>query len=123
MANEDIPSWKMLIFIVANCYFVFQGVILTIVGHGAQNLKPSSSCFLFTVSMLAVLVNLFAFILIAFKYMDAKVSPDNVSPDNSASVSQDNSAKVSQDRCLYVIIYAVIYIIIFQGFAAVVLVG
>uniref|UniRef100_A0A2N9H275 Uncharacterized protein n=1 Tax=Fagus sylvatica TaxID=28930 RepID=A0A2N9H275_FAGSY len=32
----------MLIFIVANCYFVFQGVILTIVGHGAQNLKPSS---------------------------------------------------------------------------------
>uniref|UniRef100_A0A2N9H276 Uncharacterized protein n=1 Tax=Fagus sylvatica TaxID=28930 RepID=A0A2N9H276_FAGSY len=36
---NDIQSLAMLIFIVANCYFVFQGVILTIVGHGAQNLK------------------------------------------------------------------------------------
>ena len=45
--NEDIQLWKVMIFIVANYYFVFLGVILTIVGHGAQNLEAPSSWFLF----------------------------------------------------------------------------
>ena len=59
-------------FSVANCYFVFQGVILTIVCDGAQNLKPSNRWFLLTLSILAVVVNLFALIQIGIKYIAAK---------------------------------------------------
>ena len=35
-------------FGLANYYFVFQGVILTIICNGAKNLKPSDRWFLFT---------------------------------------------------------------------------
>ncbi|GMY19415.1 hypothetical protein FCV25MIE_14786 [Fagus crenata] len=59
-------------FTLANYYFVFQGVILTIVCNGAQNLKPSNRWFLLTLSLLAVLVNSFALIQIGIKYIDAK---------------------------------------------------
>ena len=107
---NDIQSLAMLIFIVANCYFVFQGVILTIVGHGAQNLKVSSRWFLFTLSIFAVLVNLFAFIQIAIKYIDAKVS-------------QEEQLKIEISKRHDRYLYLAIYIIIFLGFAAVVLVG
>jgi hypothetical protein len=102
--NEDILSWKMVIFIVANCYFVLQGVILTIVGHGAQNLKPSSSWFLFTLSILAVLINLFAFIQIAIKYIDAKISQEE-------QLKKEISKR--HDHYLYSTIFVAIYIIIF----------
>ena len=63
-------------FSVANCYFVFQGVLLTIVCNGAQNLKPSNRWFLLTLSILAVVVNLFALIQIGIKYIAAKVSKE-----------------------------------------------
>ena len=59
-------------FSLANYYFVFQGVILTIVCNGAQNLKPSNRWFLLTLSILAVLVNSFALIQIGIKYINAK---------------------------------------------------
>ena len=110
-AGASALSLNMLIFIVANCYFVFQGVILTIVGHGAQNLKPGSSWFLFNLSILVVLVNLYACIQIAIKYIDAKVSQICKRHDHHLYLN------------IYVVIYAAIYIIIFLGFAAVVLVG
>ena len=38
-------------FALANYYFVFQGVILTIICNGAKNLKPSDCWFLFTLSI------------------------------------------------------------------------
>jgi translation initiation factor 2B subunit (eIF-2B alpha/beta/delta family) len=63
-------------FSLANYYFVFQGVILTIVCNGAQNLKPSNRWFLLTLSILAVLVNLFALIQIGIKYIDTKASQE-----------------------------------------------
>ena len=47
-------------FALANYYVVFQGVILTIICNGAKNLKPSDRWFLFTISILVVLLNLCA---------------------------------------------------------------
>ena len=49
-------------FALANYYFVCQRVILTIICNGAKNLKPSDCWFLFTMSILAVLLNLFVLI-------------------------------------------------------------
>ena len=59
-------------FTLANYYFVFQGVILTIICNGAKNLKPSDRWFLFTISILAVLLNLFVLIKIGIKYIENK---------------------------------------------------
>ncbi|KAK7821670.1 hypothetical protein CFP56_037498 [Quercus suber] len=59
-------------FALANYYFVFQGVILTIICNGAKNLKPSDRWFLFTISILAVLLNLFALIKTGIKYIETK---------------------------------------------------
>ena len=59
-------------FTLANYYFVFQGVILTIICNGAKNLKPSDRWFLFTISILAVLLNLFVLIKTGIKYIENK---------------------------------------------------
>ena len=59
-------------FTLANYYFVFQGVILTIICNGAKNFKPSDCWFLFTISILAVLLNLFALIKTGIKYIETK---------------------------------------------------
>ncbi|KAF3967904.1 hypothetical protein CMV_008154 [Castanea mollissima] len=63
-------------FGLANYYFVFQGVILTIICNGAKNLKPSDRWFLFTISILAVLVNLIALIKTGIKYIETIGSRD-----------------------------------------------
>uniref|UniRef100_A0A2N9GML0 Transmembrane protein n=1 Tax=Fagus sylvatica TaxID=28930 RepID=A0A2N9GML0_FAGSY len=119
-------------FSVANCYFVFQGVILTIVCNGAQNLKPSNRWFLLSLSILAVLVNLFALIQIGIKYIDTKVSrrmfkskldgltlKEGIPSDEKDKQLTKEINKIKHDHYLYL----AIYIIIFLGFAAVVLVG
>ena len=59
-------------FALANYYFVFQGVILTIICNGAKNLKPSDYWFLFTLSILEILLNLFALIKTGIKYIETK---------------------------------------------------
>ena len=59
-------------FALANYYVVFQGVILTIICNGAKNLKPSDRWFLFTISILAVLLNLSALIKAGIKYIENK---------------------------------------------------
>ena len=59
-------------FDLANYYFVFQRVILTIICNGAKNLKPSDRWFLFTISILAVLLNLFVLIKTGIKYIETK---------------------------------------------------
>jgi hypothetical protein len=115
-------------FSVANCYFVFQGVILTIVCDGAQNLKPSNRWFLLTLSILAILFNLFALIRIGIKIIDTKAERKNCEyklknkKKNFKPDEKDKQLKIEDymDKSNF---YLYIYIIIFLGFAAVVLVG
>ena len=59
-------------FALANYHFVFQGVILTIICNGAKNLKPSERWFLFTISILAVLLNMFTLIKTGIWYIGTK---------------------------------------------------
>ncbi len=129
-------------FSLANSYFVFQGVILTIVCNGAQNLKPSDRWFLLTLSILAVLVNLFALIQIGIKYIDTKAEQEffiyarndaekQISELDSTHVEGHEKAEKLKQLLIKDIHYKkhkryfhlAIYIIIFLGFAAVVLVG
>ncbi|KAK3212643.1 hypothetical protein Dsin_017349 [Dipteronia sinensis] len=55
-------------FQLANYYFVFQGVILTASCNGSTSLKCSDRWFLFTVSLLAAVLNLVALLIIGLKY-------------------------------------------------------
>ncbi|GMY20192.1 ATP-dependent RNA helicase ddx56 [Fagus crenata] len=132
-------------FSVANCYFVFQGVILTIVCNGSQNLKPSNRWFLLTLSILAVLVNLFALIQIGIKYIDNKTKlvffisklndvrkqiwelgltlEEGIPCDEKDKKSKQLKIKYINKEKHKHYFYLAIYIIIFLGFAAVVLVG
>ena len=59
-------------FALANYYIVFQRVTFTIICNGAKNLKPSNRWFLFTISILAVLLNLFVLIKTGIKYIENK---------------------------------------------------
>ncbi|GMY20198.1 ATP-dependent RNA helicase ddx56 [Fagus crenata] len=124
-------------FSLANYYFVFQGVILTIVCNGAQNLKPSNRWFLLTLSILAVLVNSCALIQNGIKYIETKASQERFSSrlngltleegipcdekdKNSGQSKIEDYIKYKRNKRYF---YLAIYIIIFLGFAAVVLVG
>ncbi|KAK1550514.1 hypothetical protein Q3G72_020333 [Acer saccharum] len=55
-------------FQLANYYFVFQGVILTASCNGTTSLKCKDRWFLFTVSLLAAVLNLVALVIIGLKY-------------------------------------------------------
>ncbi|KAK1550631.1 hypothetical protein Q3G72_022242 [Acer saccharum] len=55
-------------FQLANYYFVFQGVILTASCNGSTSIKCSDRWFLFTVSLLAAVLNLVALLIIGLKY-------------------------------------------------------
>ena len=126
-------------FGLANYYFVFQGVILTIVCNGAKNLKPSDRWFLFTISILAVSLNLFALILTGIKYIDtkglleevalkrnkvdAKITELNPSEDKE-DANEAKKRKTSKDkRKCKRRIYLAVCMILFLSFAVVILVG
>ena len=70
--DTRLSNLQSFTFVLVNFYFVFQGVILTIICNGAKNLKPSDRWFLFTISILAVLLNLSALIKTGIKYIETK---------------------------------------------------
>ena len=74
MEKQDtrLNNLQLSTFALANYHFVFQGVILTIICNAAKNLKPSDRWFLFTISILAILLNLFALIKTGIKYIENK---------------------------------------------------
>ena len=67
-----LSNFQLFTFVLANFYFVFQGVILTIICTNAEKLKPPYGWFLFAISILAVLFNLFALIITGIKYVETK---------------------------------------------------
>ena len=123
-------------FGLANYYFVFQGVILTIICNGAKNLKPSDRWFLFTISILAVLLNLFALITTGIKYNETKGSQEDFVfrrnivygkitelDSSSEGVNDSQKRKGYGERELKRYIYLAVCMILFLSFAVVVLVG
>ena len=70
--DTRLNNLQLFAFALTNYHFVFQGVMLTIICNGAKNLKPSDRWFLFTISILAVLLNLFALIKTGIKYIETK---------------------------------------------------
>ncbi|KAM3751737.1 hypothetical protein ACB098_04G132800 [Castanea mollissima] len=126
-------------FGLANYYFVFQGVILTIVCNGAKNLKPSDRWFLFTISILAVSLNLFALILTGIKYVETKGSLEyfvrrrnkvdgnimELKPNELKKEDKEDEkeAKKRKQRECIRRIYLAVCMILFLSFAVVVLVG
>ncbi|KAL6296564.1 hypothetical protein ACE6H2_004706 [Prunus campanulata] len=63
-------------FQLANFHFVFQGVILTAIVNGNSALRCSDRWFLFTLSLLAALLNLFSLLVIGGKYKRSIVQRD-----------------------------------------------
>ena len=122
---------------VANYYFVFQGVILAVVSNGSQSLKPSDRWFLFTISIFAILVKLFAFIKIGNHYNRTKAEQYTIASkrdrvyqrlhDYEEGLPPNGSDKYEEFRDineeLKRKIYLALCIIFFLGFDAIVLVG
>ena len=67
-----LSNLQLFTFVLANFYFVFQGVMLTIICTYAEQLNPPFGWFLFAISILAVLFNLFALIITGIKYVETK---------------------------------------------------
>ena len=67
-----LSNLQLFTFVLANFYFVFQGVMLTIICTHAEQLNPPFGWFLFAISILAVLFNLFALIITGIKYVETK---------------------------------------------------
>ena len=132
-------------FKLANYYFVFQGVILTIICSGSETtLKKSDRWFLFTLSIIAIVLNSIALIRTGIRYIDTQADyADVVSRINSVytniksledeiyntdqsievSSSQDGAETAKENKKREGYTYLAIYMIFFLGFAAVVLVG
>uniref|UniRef100_A0A2N9GCD2 Transmembrane protein n=1 Tax=Fagus sylvatica TaxID=28930 RepID=A0A2N9GCD2_FAGSY len=119
-------------------YVVFQGVILTVVCNGSQSLKPSNRWFLFTLSILASLASLFAFINIGNDYNRNKAEQYNMAskrdrvyqrlhdyeeglqPNESCNYFEE-FRDINQERKRK--IYLALSIIFLLGFDAIALVG
>uniref|UniRef100_A0A2N9F8B5 Transmembrane protein n=1 Tax=Fagus sylvatica TaxID=28930 RepID=A0A2N9F8B5_FAGSY len=130
--DKRLNDLQSAAFNIANYYFVFQGVILTIVCNGSQTLKPSDRWFLFTLCILAVLLNLFAFFKIGNKYNKTKaeqediVSQRNQVYQNIQKLRRDDKPTekfINHFEQRKRNIYLGLFIIFFLGFAVVVLVG
>lgn len=67
--EDRLQTLQATAFQLANYYFVFQGVILTATCSSATSLKCSDRWFLFTVSLLAALLNLVALMIKGLEYV------------------------------------------------------
>ncbi|KAJ0031454.1 hypothetical protein Pint_12731 [Pistacia integerrima] len=75
--NEGrLQNLQSTAFQLANYYFVFQGVILTAICNGVTSLRCSDRWFLFTVSLLATILNLVALCIKGLKYLRTKTQQD-----------------------------------------------
>ena len=71
--DKRITTLQSTAFTLANYFFVFQGVIITIICNSSRVvLRASHRWFPFTLSILAVVLNLSALINIGLKYFQAK---------------------------------------------------
>uniref|UniRef100_A0A7N2MNF0 Uncharacterized protein n=1 Tax=Quercus lobata TaxID=97700 RepID=A0A7N2MNF0_QUELO len=70
--DTRLSNHQLFTFVLVNFFFVFQAVILTIICTDAETLKPPYGWFLFAISILAALLNLFALIITAIKYVETK---------------------------------------------------
>ena len=71
--DTRLSNLQSFTFVLVNFYFVFQGVILTIICTGAMKVEAPHCRFLvFAISILAVLLNLFALIITGIKYVETK---------------------------------------------------
>ena len=147
MAEQDmrLNNLQSSAFKLANYYFVFQGVILTIVCTGSETtLKKSDRWFLFTLSILVVVLNSAALIKTGIRYIktqaDQEVLKSNLDavfshietlkrrlsisePKGENSISSDREKRERKESERKGYIYLAICMIFFLGFAAVVSVG
>ena len=70
--DTRLSNLQSFTFVLANFYFVFQGVMLTIICTHAKQLNPPFGWLLFAISILAVLFNFFALIITGIKYVETK---------------------------------------------------
>ena len=133
--EKRLNNLQSTAFSLANYYFVFQGVILTIVCNGSEALKPSNRWFFLTLSILAALLNLVALIKIVIKYNKTKAEQENmeyqrdeligrVSPTTRTIPDKQQHEQfrdILQERRGN--LYLGLCIFFFLGFSAVVLVG
>ncbi|KAL4608003.1 hypothetical protein ACB092_09G216200 [Castanea dentata] len=147
MAEKDmrLNNLQSSAFKLANYYFVFQGVILTIVCNGSEtSLKKSDRWFLFTVSIIVVVLNSAALIKTGIKYIKTQADQEVLklhlnavfasigtlerkikSPESIRKIyippEDEKRARKETERNGYN--YLAICMIFFLGFAAVVFVG
>ncbi|KAM3683901.1 hypothetical protein ACJW31_11G000100 [Castanea mollissima] len=129
-------------FKLANYYFVFQGVILTIICTASETtLKKSDRWFLFTLSIIAIVLNLIALIRTGIRYIDTQADyadvrsrirstytlirslEDQIDPPDPNIQNPNPSNNQAHAKKIEGYTYLAIYMIFFLGFAAVVLVG
>ncbi|KAF5951135.1 hypothetical protein HYC85_009079 [Camellia sinensis] len=66
--DERIEKLQSTAFQLANFYFIFQGVIFTVVSNGSSAVKCDDWWFPFLLSLIATSLNLFALLVIGTKY-------------------------------------------------------
>ncbi|KAK3212598.1 hypothetical protein Dsin_017304 [Dipteronia sinensis] len=71
-----LQNLQSISFQLANYYFVFQGIIFTAICNGTTSLKCQDRWFLFTISLLAALLNLVALATIGLKYINTMDEQD-----------------------------------------------
>lgn len=149
LAAQDtlLNNLRSSAFALANYYFVFQGVILTIVCYGSEtSLKKSDRWFLFTLSILAVVPNSAALIKTGIRYIENQARQNVVlseinqlygeillkkraeSTDQSRKFSRSPNSHEVAERLMKVstrrgFTYLAICMIFFLGFTALVLIG
>lgn len=80
-------------FNLANYYFVFQGVILTIICNGSETLKKSDRWFLFTLSIIAIVLNSIALIRTGIRYIETQTEYADVASRKQSAYSNISSLR------------------------------
>lgn len=141
--DTRLNSLQSSAFKLANYYFVFQGVILTIICNALETtLKKSDRWFLFSLSLLAVLLNSVALIKTGIEYIRTKADREVVFANSNEvyncivmlerkihpsgpnrSSNEENEKRIRKKVESKGYTYLAICMIFFLAFAAVVFVG
>ncbi|KAF5951152.1 hypothetical protein HYC85_009096 [Camellia sinensis] len=141
--DDKIEKLQTTAFQLANFYFIFQGVVFTVISNASSSLKCRDWWFPFTLSFISSVLNLFALLVIAIKYkksidiqeenlVDYEVYKLNLSqPRRDQRTSEDNNGNFNTRKQLTAdpftklqrTVYLYSCMILFIGFSVLTLFG
>ena len=76
--DQHVNNLRSTGFSLANCYFVFQAVILTVLSNGSIVLGSFGRWFLFTLSVIAAVFNMVVLVKIGISFNKTKAEQDQI---------------------------------------------